>query len=94
MYPHFVVVIKDNTLQPILPNPNDLAIQNFVKKEIFEPLLVENDNYELVVFELVNNNSIDGNTIGKLPIQNHHLSTYMFIQMTYMFAIIRPTYLS
>jgi hypothetical protein len=77
-------VIKDNTLQPILPNPNDLAIQNFVKKEIFEPL---------VVFELVNNNSIDGNTIGKLPIQNHHLSTYMFIQMTYMFAIIRPTYL-
>ncbi len=77
-------MIKDNTLQPILPNPNDLAIQNFVKKEIFEPL---------VVFELVNNNSIDGNTIGKLPIQNHHLSTYMFIQMTYMFAIIRPTYL-
>jgi hypothetical protein len=86
--------IEDNTLQLILANPSDLVIENFIQKEIFEPLFVENDDSKLVVFELVNNTSIDGNIIGKLPIHNHHLSTYIFIQMTYMFVIIRARYLS
>lgn len=86
--------IEDNTPQLILAHPSDLAIENFVQKEISEPLFVENDNSQLVVFELVNNNSIDGNITGKLPIHNHHLSTCIFIQMTYMFAIIRARYLS
>jgi hypothetical protein len=45
--------IEDKTLQPMLAKPNDLVTDKHVQ---IKPLHVENENFEFVEFEPMNNN--------------------------------------
>jgi hypothetical protein len=56
--------IEDKTLQPILTNHNDLVIDKPTMTEEPEPLPIENENFEPIKFELVNNYLTNGSIIG------------------------------
>ncbi len=84
--------IADKKLQLVLAKPNDQIIDELVETIFFEPLLVENKIFELVDFELIINNLIDGN-ISINDIHVHYHSYVFFILTTYLFAIIKMTYL-
>jgi len=77
--------IEDKTLHLVLAKPNDLITKKPFQINFFEPLLVENDIFEPIVFELVNDNL----TNGKLLLETMYLfiiiTTYLFSLMTYLF---------
>jgi hypothetical protein len=56
--------IENRTLQPILANPSYLVINEVVQTKKLEPLHVENEDYEPIEFELINNYLTHGSIIG------------------------------
>jgi hypothetical protein len=61
--------IENITLQPILVNLSDLVVDEHVQIEEPEPILIENENFKPVKFELVNNYLTHGSIIGtNIPI--------------------------
>jgi hypothetical protein len=52
--------IEDRTLHLVLAKPSDLTTKKPFQIENFEPLFVEDDIFEPIVFESVNDNLTNG----------------------------------
>jgi hypothetical protein len=55
--------IEDRTLQPILAKPNDLVTNEPIQTKKLEPLPIENENFEPIKFEPINNYLTHGSII-------------------------------
>jgi hypothetical protein len=55
--------IQNKILQPILTNLNDLVTDKIVQAKELESLPIENENFEFVEFEPINNYLTHGNII-------------------------------
>jgi len=64
--------IKHRTLQPLLAIPSDVVTNELVQTKRPKTLPIENENYELVEFEPVDNFLTHGNIIGIDVLVHYH----------------------
>jgi len=84
--------IEDRTLQPILAKPNDLVTNEPIQTKKPKPLPIENENFEPIKFEPVNNYLTHGNIIGTCVHVHYHDDVH--VELNYVpNAMIRMTHL-